>query len=128
MSWIKAPTSLVELFADSLPADAAVERRRMFGYPAAFVQGNMFAGVFQDQVFARVSPADRAALEERYGSLLFAPMAGRPMKDYLLAPDDIVAEEADLADLLAKAFAYTRTLPPKEKLKRAPGASGRKPA
>jgi len=113
MAWVKAPQALVDLFSESLPNDPRIERRKMFGYPAVFVQGNMCAGVFQDQVFARLSPADRAALPG--GGADFEPMAGRPMKGYTLIPDEVIADEAELAAELARAVAFTAQLPPKEK-------------
>ena len=122
MAWTKPPQSHVELFAESLPDDAGVERRKVFGLPSAFVRGNMFAGVFQDQVFARVSPDERAALESTHGALPFEPMPGHPMKDFVLAPDAVVADEAALAELLARALAYAETLPPKEKKAKRPRA------
>jgi len=115
MAWTKAPQSLVELFAETLPDAPGVERRKMFGYPAAFVNGNMFAGVFQDQVFARLAPGEKAALEAVHGPLPFEPMAGRPMQAYVRAPDEVMADEAALADFLAKGLAHTAGLPPKEK-------------
>jgi len=113
MAWVKAPQALIDLFAESLPDDPWVERRKMFGYPAAFVQGNMAAGVFQDRVFVRLSPADRAALPG--GGVDFEPMAGRPMRGYVLIPDDIVADESALAAELGKAVLFTASLPPKER-------------
>jgi TfoX/Sxy family transcriptional regulator of competence genes len=36
-----------------------VERRSMFGCPVAFVNGNMFTGVHNDEVSVRLSDADR---------------------------------------------------------------------
>jgi TfoX/Sxy family transcriptional regulator of competence genes len=113
MAWMKAPQWLADLFDESLPDDPRVERRRMFGYPAAFVQGNMAAGVFQDRVFARLSPEDRAALPG--GGEAFSPMEGRPMRDYALIPDEVLADEAALAAALANAVAFTATLAPKER-------------
>jgi len=115
MAWTKSPQSLIDLFSESLPDDARIERRKMFGYPAAFVNGNMFAGLFQDQMFARLSPADRAALEAIHGPLPFEPMPGRPMKDYTRTPDEVMADEATAADLLAKALAWSMALPAKVK-------------
>lgn len=53
----------------------------MFGYPAAFVNGNMFTGVFADRVFVRL-PADELAEAARLGGKLLEPMPGRPMKAY----------------------------------------------
>jgi len=126
MTWMKAPQSLVELFDETLPHAPAVERRKMFGYPAAFVNGNMFAGVFQDQVFARLAPAEKAALEAVHGPHPFEPMAGRPMQAYVRAPDAVMADEAALADFLAKGLAFTAALPAKEKTAKAPKAG--KPA
>ena len=122
MVWSKASQSLVDLFVDSLPDDPSVERRKMFGYPAAFVHGNMFAGVFQGQVFARMSSSDQAALESAHGNLAFEPMPGRAMKGYVRAPDSVMADEAALAAFLAKGHAYTAALPPKEKKGRRPKA------
>jgi hypothetical protein len=37
------------------------------------------------------------------------------MKDYALVPDDVLADEAALAALLARAVAFTASLPPKER-------------
>jgi TfoX/Sxy family transcriptional regulator of competence genes len=113
MAWTKSSQAMVDLFAESLPDDPRVERRKMFGYPAVFVGGNMCAGLFGDGMFARLSPTDRAALPG--GGAAFEPMPGRPMKDYALIPDDVLADEEALATVLAKAVAFTASLPLKEK-------------
>ena len=113
MAWTKSPQSLVDLFAESLPDDPRIERRKMFGYPAIFVGGNMCAGLFQDRMFARLAPADADALPG--GARPFEPMPGRAMKGYALIPDDILADEDRLTATLAKAVAFTAALPPKEK-------------
>ncbi len=122
MAWTKSPQSLIDLFAESLPEDARVERRKMFGYPAIFVGGHMCAGLFADRMFARLAPEDRAALPR--GGEDFSPMQGRPMKGYVLVPDEILADEPALAVLLAKAVAFTASLPPKEKKAKAPKKKG----
>jgi hypothetical protein len=49
--WTRAPQQVVEAFGAALPDHPAVQRRKMFGYPCAFVNGNMFTGVFQTDVF-----------------------------------------------------------------------------
>lgn len=105
----------MDLFAECLPDDPRIQQRKMFGYPAAFVNGNMMAGLFRDQVFARVAPSRRAALETAHGALPFEPMPGRPMKDYVRLPDAIIADEAELADVMTGALTFTAALPPKEK-------------
>ena len=120
MAWTKAPQALMDLFTDSLPDGPGLVRRKMFGYPAAFVHGHMMAGVFGDGMFARLPPALRAELERDHGARPFEPMAGRPMKDYLGLPEAILVDEQRLADVLAAAYRETAALPPKaEKPKKA---------
>ena len=48
MAWKKSPPALIETFDAVLPG-APAERRLMFGYPAAFVNGNMFMSLFEDE-------------------------------------------------------------------------------
>jgi len=119
MAWTKAPQALMDLFTEQLPAEPGVQARKMFGYPAAFVNGNMFAGVFGDGVFARLPPDLRASLERDHGARPFEPMAGRPMKDYLGLPDAVIADEAALAAALQAAFRHTAALPAKVKTPKA---------
>ncbi len=85
----------------------------MFGYPAAFFRGNMFAGLFQDSMFLRLSPEHRAALCAHRGARPFEPMAGRPMREYVVVPPAILASENQLREWLEKARAYAASLPPK---------------
>jgi TfoX/Sxy family transcriptional regulator of competence genes len=122
MAWIKPPRGLIDIFDESLSDDPRVERRRLFGYPAAFVQGNLFGGLFQDRIFARLPGAQRATLEARYGPVEFELMPGRTMKAYAVLPDDIVADDAALAEILAQALSFTASLPPKAPKARKPRA------
>jgi hypothetical protein len=52
MKWRESPPELVETFDTVLPPPA--ERRLMFGYPAAFVNGNMFMGLWQEHLVLRL--------------------------------------------------------------------------
>jgi len=115
MAWAKSPQSLVDLFAESLPDDPAVERRKMFGYPAAFVHGNMFAGLFEDSMIARLPEPRRAELQRDEGAKAFEPMPGRPMREYLVLPDAVMVDEEAVGRILLAAFAYAASLPPKIK-------------
>ena len=54
-SWKKSPVELVERFATALPEHPAVVRKPMFGYPAAFANGNMVCGLFQDSVVSALA-------------------------------------------------------------------------
>lgn len=113
MAWEKSPQWMIDLFAACLPERPGLERRRMFGCPAAFANGNMFAGVFQDVIFARLPPGERADLDAEYGVRHFEPVPGRPMRNYLVFPEEVLEDEARFARLLDQAYAFTAALPPK---------------
>ncbi len=115
MAWTKSPQGLIDLFTECLPGDVRIQTRKMFGYPAAFVNGNMFAGLFQDQMFVRLGGEDRAALDAEYGAVDFEPMPGRPMKKYACLPEAVLEDEALTAVYLAKALGHTAAMPPKQK-------------
>lgn len=115
MEWKKSPPELIAAFDGASPKDAKAVRRPMFGYPALFVNGNMFAGTYQDKIVVRLAEADRAILLKEKGAKTFEPMAGRPMKEYVVVPAAIVAKRASLRTWIAKGLAYAEALPPKKK-------------
>jgi TfoX/Sxy family transcriptional regulator of competence genes len=73
-------------FASVVPDDPRVEVRPMFGNLAAFVNGNMFAGLFGAQVFVRLDEDEREVLLREPHASIFAPMEDRPMKEYVVLP------------------------------------------
>jgi len=113
MKFEKAPPYIVETFEAAL-ASTMGERRNMFSYPAGFANGHMFCGVFARQIFVRLAEDDRVLLLKRAGAHLFDPMGGRPMREYVVAPDDLLEDAAELRDWFAKAFAFAQSLPPKD--------------
>jgi len=102
-----------EFFRSVVPDAPGVEVKPMFGNLGAFVNGNMFAGLFGSQVGVKLSDEDRAALAEAGGGP-FGP-AERPMGGYLTLPSSYTAEQA-LA-WTEKAVAHVGLLPPKQKKK-----------
>ena len=117
MDWQKSPESLVQTFAEALPEAPTVERRRMFGFPAAFAGGNMFAGLHGNDVLVRLPEDARATLLSEPGAHLFEPMAGRPMREYVVLPPSVVADLAALREWLDRGFQFASAMPPKEKTK-----------
>lgn len=89
----------------------------MFGYPAAFVNGNMAAGLHQDGLVLRLSEIDRAGLMKA-GGKQFEPMPGRPMREYVVVPPEFANKPTELKKWLGRAVAYAASLPPKAKKKR----------
>ena len=84
--WTKAPEALVALFAGAIEGLPDVEARKMFGHPAAFVNGNMFSCLFQSSMILRLSEPDR----RQSGAKPFEPMPGRPMREYVEVPEEVL--------------------------------------
>ena len=102
------------LFAQ-LMAGVECERRKMFGCSVAFLNGNMFAGVFADRLFFRLDAQARAGLGERARELVvFEPAKGRAMKAYMELPGKH-RDDTLFTDLLGLALECAKTLPVKEK-------------
>jgi TfoX/Sxy family transcriptional regulator of competence genes len=101
-----------ELFRSLVSGGTGVEVKPMFGNLGAFVNGNMFAGLFGSSVGVKLAEADRDELAAIEGSGPFGPEE-RPMAGYLSVPPSFSAERA--AAWVSKAHAYVATLPPKVK-------------
>jgi TfoX/Sxy family transcriptional regulator of competence genes len=114
MAWTKPPPYMVDLFEGLLPADSRVTKRQMFGNPCGFVNGNMYCGLFEGSLFLRLSPADREEARESLGATAFEPLSGRPMREYVALPDDVLEDEAQLDHWMNRALAYGDSLPPKK--------------
>jgi TfoX/Sxy family transcriptional regulator of competence genes len=114
VQWKKTPPLLAAKFDRAAPKDPKVVRKPMFGYPALYLNGNMFAGTFQDKVVARLSEAERTRALKA-GAKQFEPMPGRPMKEYVVVPPADVAKPAALAKWIEQARTYAVTLPEKKK-------------
>jgi TfoX/Sxy family transcriptional regulator of competence genes len=111
--WTKAPEQLVTMFDKMLSEIPSAEMRKMFGYPVAFAAGQMFCGLFQSSMMLRLSDTDRTAFMDQYGSKLFEPMPGRPMREYVVVPERLLQSGAELKAWIAKSHAYASSLPPK---------------
>src|SRR5437868_1653340 len=55
-----SPPALVACFEAAITGFADVEQRKVFGYPAVCVNGNMVAGLMRDCMMLRLDAADRA--------------------------------------------------------------------
>ena len=75
-------------FESVLPKDPRVNVRPMFGNVAGFVNGNMFMGLFGNDLFVRLDDDDRAELMQEPGAGVMEPIPGRPMKEYVVVPQE----------------------------------------
>jgi TfoX/Sxy family transcriptional regulator of competence genes len=113
MAWKKSSQGLIDRFDAVFPAPPA-ERRMMFGYPAGFVNGNMFMGLYQESLVLRLDDKARKELLDG-GAKQFEPMKGRPMKEYVVAPAALITDDKGLERRIAQALAFASSLPPKAK-------------
>ncbi len=108
----KPSEEIIALFTQATTPMPGMTPRKMFGCPCAFVSGNLFAGVFEDGIFLRLSPDDRAKFA-KLGAQPFEPIPGRAMREYLVVPPTIVKSKTRLNAWLEKSHAFAASLPPK---------------
>ncbi|HEX5590088.1 MAG TPA: TfoX/Sxy family protein [Candidatus Limnocylindrales bacterium] len=113
----KSSPELVERFRDVLARHAApdIVLKPMFGYPCAWIGGNMFTGLFAQQWWVRLSEPDREALLELPGAGPFEPMPGRSMGRYVVLPAEVAASDDAIDPWLERSIGFTRTMPAKVK-------------
>jgi TfoX N-terminal domain len=100
-----------ERFRSAVPDDPRVQVKPMFGNLAAFVNGNMFMGLFGADLGLRLPPDDAAALLALPGAGPYGP-AERPMGGWVTMPAAIVGSP-DGAAWVGRALAHVSNLPPK---------------
>jgi TfoX/Sxy family transcriptional regulator of competence genes len=127
MAWTKSPQSLIDLFEKSVPSGANISLRKMFGYPAAFAGGNLFIGLHQDDFIIRLSEKDRGQLSAEFGERVFEPVRGRPMREYVRSPPELLSDARKRASWIRRSLQYAEAIPPKAKSpKRKQLAKGRR--
>jgi TfoX/Sxy family transcriptional regulator of competence genes len=114
MAWKKASAELVATFNSVLPGPPA-EPRQMFGYPCAFVNGNMFMGLHEERMILRLAEDDRKRLLGVRGASVFEPMQGRPMKEYVVVPASVLGDDGALRGWVSQSLGYASSLPKKKK-------------
>lgn len=115
MAWTKSPQPLIDLFDKSVPSAGGVSRRKMFGYPAAFANGNLFIGLHQNDFIMRLSETDRARFSAEFGERSFEPMKGRPMREYVRLPEELLADARKRASWIKRSLRYAEAIVPKAK-------------
>ena len=115
MEWKKAPEDLVQFVTEKMKG-INCDYRKMFGYPAYYINGNMFTGVLGDKIFLRLSHLDIEKISRGPRDISpFEPMKGRPMKSYVFLPKSVSSDQAFFDERLNKSVIYVSSLPPKKK-------------
>jgi TfoX/Sxy family transcriptional regulator of competence genes len=121
----KSTADATAAFLALVPRDPALTTRPMFGNMAAFVNGNMFAGLFGDDLFVRLAEADRENVKKQ-GGKDFEPMPGRAMTGYVCVAAAWRAKPAPARVSILQALEWTRQMPTKKSAAGKPGV--KKPA
>lgn len=111
----KSPPELVAVFEAVFPGPPAVARP-MFGFPAAFVNGNLFMSLHQDHLVLRLPEGPAQELLEILGGERFEPVPGRAMTGYYTVPASMTGAPDGVDGLqpwVTKAFEHAAGLPPK---------------
>ena len=116
MEMPKASDADKDRFRSLVPNLPEVVIKPMFGNLGAFVNGNMFAGLFGPTVGVKLSEEDKAALEGTERTVPFGP-AERPMGGWTGLPetwsDEGDGDEARARAWVKKAFEHVAGLPPR---------------
>jgi TfoX/Sxy family transcriptional regulator of competence genes len=101
------------LFRAVVPDNPDVVVKPMFGNLGAFVNGNMFAGLFGSSIGVRLpDEVSRRELEHVEGSGPFGP-SERPMGGYVAVPAAWSSEPERISEWVAIAFVQVQQLAPK---------------
>lgn len=111
MSWHSPSPALIPLFEGLCPGPPVL-RRTVFGSPAAFLNGNMFFGVFGDSLWVRLDDTSRTLLLQAPGASTLQISPGQPMQQYVVLPQAWLQDRDQLARWVARGRAYAETLVP----------------
>ena len=97
-------------FQQLVPDEPDVEVKPMFGNLGAFVNGNMFMGLFGPAIGVKLPPDDLEQVMAS-GGAPFGP-SERPMSGYVALPQSMDADE--VRSVVSRSLAYIRALPAKK--------------
>ncbi len=106
-------------FSRLVPDEPAVTLKPMFGNLSAFVNGNMFCGLFGEDLFVRLPDPEIAAVKKQ-GGKDFEPMAGHAMKGYVIVPNTWRKKPDPAVVLIKRALGLSRAMPAKTPKPKAP--------
>src|ERR1700719_2389995 len=116
MSMPKPSEQAKAAFQKLVPPDPNVTTRPMFGNLAGFVNGNMFCGLFGEDLFVRVSDEDQAKVRKQGGGAS-EPMPGRAMTGYVVVPTGWQKKPDATRTWIVTGLSWSRKLPAKDKEK-----------
>lgn len=104
----KAKAAFSKLVTD----EPAVTLKPMFGNLSAFVNGNMFCGLFGEDLFVRL-PEPEIAEVKKHGGRDFEPMAGHVMRGYVFVPGTWLTKPDRAVVWIKRSLVVTGAMPAK---------------
>ncbi len=111
----KSPPELIAFFQAIFAEFPQASLRKTFGYPCAYINNRMAAGLFENSLFLHLSPEDETIFLSIPGATSFAPMRNRPMRGYVIVPESVKTSNDLLNNWISKALEFTANLPAKKK-------------
>ncbi len=112
-SFTKSPPELVDRFRAVMAEYPDAQQKPMFGFPAAFVGGNLATSLFRDRWVVRLPDAEIEEAKAR-GAGPFEPVPGKPMKAFVAIPADDVTDDAAIRRWVERGLALAASMPAKK--------------
>jgi TfoX/Sxy family transcriptional regulator of competence genes len=101
------------LFMSFVPHDSRIKVKKVFGNDAAFVNGNMFFGLYGKNLYLRLPEDDAKEFLSTKGTKPFEPMPGRAMKGYFVIPRSWLSRPLSIREWISRSLDWASKLPPK---------------
>lgn len=118
MAWQKPSEDLVDFFNKVVPDLPGIEKKKMFGHPAAFINNNMFIGLNGERMTIKLSDNDREEFLKLDGTKIFECTPGKTWNQYVEIPECMYDDIHILKDWIERSFDYVSGLPCKENRKK----------
>ena len=106
MAWRKPNPELSALFGAALPTDPRIERRTMFGCPAALANGALFGCVHQDSFVLKFGEEDRNRLRDEFDAHGYEFTSGRGVHEFVAMSEEILDDRALLSEWISRSIDY----------------------
>ena len=90
-----------------------INSKKMFGGICCLLNGNMVCGVYRDFLILRLGDKEATAALKKTHVRPF-DITGRPMKGWVMVPEEGIARDAEMKFWLQKAKKFVATLPAKK--------------
>ncbi len=102
---------------------SGVKAGKMFGYPGYYINGKLFACVYEEGVSLKLPEDLRERMLSQPGVERFVPMENRPMKEWLLIKKSKSADYRKLEDVFLASVQYVLELSQKPRKKSERGSA-----